>query len=1418
MRKLILFAPLAVALTAVAAFAAADMAGYCQAPSTVTTAIPPNVLLMVDGTGSMSTYAYNSTSTPYDPNKAYEGYFDPEQEYVQESNGIWVEKGNRVCTKTCTPTCEETNVAGTCGAKNSTWNGKTCSGKLGYPCCISTTISYCPEADNGNHLNYLNMERIDGIHWALTGGTPLGCNGTVANCDASQITKKPIYTGTTANTCYDDGTVVINGDTVNVPGGCIIKTNNGTQVRARWDRLTGNNGGLLYKLQGLPIQPRIGLMLFDSTTAATAVSGNVLIGDFKPTSPSPPSYDAAHPYQNTIAAVNAKNPGNSTATGPALRAAQAYFAQQSAVNGGPAPQTVTSGVADPATRWKNPLYQCNDKNNDGTCTSDEMVLMTCANNFIILLSDGEWNIGEDPVTAAYEMHKLGFSNPALPSGETRRINTIYSIGLWLTPGAGERAMQHIAMYGGFDTNNGTRDWPGGTTQLPNTSLTVALPITSQTVSYPDWDKNKDGIPDNYLLANSASEIKNQIAAIILDLFKKPSSGTAVSVLGGSEGSGAFILQTLFQPKRGFKVGEVAWTSDLMSYWYYMDPYFTSMYIHEDTVREGATATPPYTLLDLQQDYITSLKYNPVKDQTLASLWEGSVSTANERGERSLDTSRAIWRAGLNLWWTKPADRTVYTSLDGSTLMKFDTTPENSTDPAPGAVLAPYLGQSSSTDAEAIIKYVRGSDCVDASGADCTCNTPGCGCTDDKGDPCSCGDPACTGGAKIGRSRTVGTGVCSVGTNDNSGRRSPCVDDTDCPTNETCKLETHVWKMGDIVSSTPLSMSPGALNTYNLQPPYGYNDQSYGRYIRSNDYQNRQLVFAGANDGMLHAFWLGKLLQKWPGKDRTKWWQVAKLEGGTGPGGIGTEAYAFIPKNVLPYLQYLKEEDYCHIYMVDGPITLADAAINPSLSPSSTCKDENYWDCPKITTMKTGSPNDVDFAKTSWRAVLIGSMGIGGATCNAATANSNRIQTPLAVNGQDVGWSSYFALDVTDQTAPKLLWEFAHSDLGVTNVGPAIVRVGGTDRRCSDSGMSCSTNSGCGTGAQCVGTNGRWFAVLASGSTGPIDNGEFKGLSDKTLKLFILDLKTGELVRTIDTGAIGIANAFSGAISDSTIDLERDQPWQGGNYQHDALYIGYVRNVTQGGVLRLVINDDSDPAHWTVSNVFADGVLGPVTASIATTLERKAGKLWLYFGEGRYFYRQDDTGVPSSPTATPIQRRFFGVQDPCFDNATRAIVSTCSPLQLSDLQDQSTPDPTLATGKRGWYIRLNAADSTSSAERVTAGATIDPQGGIYFTSFVPTSDICSLGGKFRLWVVDYATGGKVRYRLQGRVLLQASTGEIKEVDLSSALTGITVTGGATAGVTIGAGTSTDWMSGMPSQQRPVGNPLPGFRGFMHIQEE
>ncbi len=401
----------------------------------------------------------------------------------------------------------------------------------------------------------------------------------------------------------------------------------------------------------------------------------------------------------------------------------------------------------------------------------------------------------------------------------------------------------------------------------------------------------------------------------------------------------------------------------------------------------------------------------------------------------------------------------------------------------------------------------------------------------------------------------------------------------------------VWKLGDIVSSTPKVQGWIKLNGYNLDPPSGYGDTSYQKYLDSIEYKKRGMVYVGANDGMLHAFKLGSPETANSTTDKFLISQLCDDINGNGKcdvgetpaANLGKEIWSYIPKNSLPYLKYLTDPNYCHLFYVDATPYLVEASIN---MPSDCTTGVNST-CPRETTfIKDAQDKDtrnLDMSKTSWRTIVIGGMGQGGAcrkvtggacatgNCSHTTSTSctvdancpagekcllNCVKTPImdpVDNAKGLGYSSYFALDVTNPGSPSLLWEFseanipdANKGLGFSTSGPAVVRIGNR------------------------GQNGNWYAVFASGPTGPIDTGlrQFMGKSDQNLRLFVVDMKTGALVRTIDTG---LSNAFGGSLATATVDTDRWRPDRPGNYQDDVFYVGYTqRSGTNwvGGVLRV----------------------------------------------------------------------------------------------------------------------------------------------------------------------------------------------------------------------------------------------------------
>jgi type IV pilus assembly protein PilY1 len=409
--------------------------------------------------------------------------------------------------------------------------------------------------------------------------------------------------------------------------------------------------------------------------------------------------------------------------------------------------------------------------------------------------------------------------------------------------------------------------------------------------------------------------------------------------------------------------------------------------------------------------------------------------------------------------------------------------------------------------------------------------------------------------------------------------------------------------------------------------------------------------------------------------------------------------------------------------------------------------------------------------------------------------------------KDVGYSSYFALDVTDPESPKYLWEFygqassgdMTGKLGYSTTGPAIVRVS-AKQGTTGSYVAHPDHS----------KNGKWYAIFASGPTGPIDtaNHQFKGQSDQQLRLFVVDLATGVLVRTIEnmydpspiSGAPSPVTlptyAFGGSLATSVIDTDRWNSSSDGFYTDDAVYIGYTQATsssgpwTSGGVLRLTLkgNTDSskslmsDPADWFVSPVLSG--TGPVTTSVTKLQDRNNKLMWLYFGTGRYYYKMDDL---------PNQQTLYGVKEPCYytldrgarmpnlnrtgGNNANAIDPTCydsvSNTLTNPIVDQTgsattAPASTLSATAPGWLINLDAASGGSLTERVITDPIAAGSGAVFFTTFKPNSDLCKYGGDSLIWALNYATGGvPPAASMQGKALMQVSTGAFAEISLSTA---------------------------------------------------
>jgi len=305
---------------------------------------------------------------------------------------------------------------------------------------------------------------------------------------------------------------------------------------------------------------------------------------------------------------------------------------------------------------------------------------------------------------------------------------------------------------------------------------------------------------------------------------------------------------------------------------------------------------------------------------------------------------------------------------------------------------------------------------------------------------------------------------------------------------------------------------------------------------------------------------------------------------------------------------------------------------------------------------------------------------------------------MLVSGLGAGGRGVFALDVTDPSvfseanaAQIVKWEFTSAndpDLGYTFGRPSIVKL----------------------------NNGNWGAIFGNGynNTGSGQSG-----------IFIVDLKTGAVVRKLLTG-FGSAGTPNGIGSIVAVDTD-------GNDTADTVYGGDLT----GRLWKFDISDPN-PANWQIANagspLFHASVAGvdqPITTAPEITVHPVSGYL-LFFATGQYI----DVNDPS----TTGQQTLYGVWDNGTPNLQRSNLvqqAVTGVVSLGGNNYRTVSNNPINWGTDfGWYL-----DLPTSGERVA----VDPiirDGRIVFTTLIPDSSPCTAGGTGWLMELDFKTGGQL----------------------------------------------------------------------------
>jgi type IV pilus assembly protein PilY1 len=636
-------------------------------------------------------------------------------------------------------------------------------------------------------------------------------------------------------------------------------------------------------------------------------------------------------------------------------------------------------------------------------------------------------------------------------------------------------------------------------------------------------------------------------------------------------------------------------------------------------------------LDMDTDLILEMTYDQAQgtrvNKYLDANSDGVKDSSTPSATTALEYIKPIWKAGEKLWATSPSSRTIYTTIDGFNGVEFTTANLTS--------IEPYLRAADSTEAANIMNWIRGDDLA--------------GITD-------AGHP---GGY---RERTI-----------------------------TINGVTNVWKLGDIIYSTPTTVG-APMENYDLI----YGDASYTAFRYG--YINRQkVVYVGANDGMLHAFNAGCYNES----NHTFYPDVNGSGGCTsGSHTLGQELFAFIPRTLLPHLRWSTEPDYTHVYYVDSK--------------------------PKVTDVKIFSADTTHI--NGWGTILIGSLRFGGKDISWTSGGTSYSASP-----------EYFALDITDPLNPYLLWTFSDPDLGLGMSYPAIAHI-----------KSGSTH--------------KWYAVFGSGATN-FDSGS-NLIAFQSGHVFVLDLGSGGTDGKISTWtensnfwkiATGNATAFlSDAISvDANIDNKADVMYIGENYKQGGTWNALMKRITTSN------GAQTDPSQWVLSTLAdVNSIAGnnddvkKITAAPSIAVDDR-WNFWVYFGTGQFYGLADKNHTDTGG--------FYGIKDDCYDGSC-----TTSYTNLLDVSGASVGAdlsvsgvtggcgsgisswPSLLTASYacdGWSMYFkNLAESTdftgtalSHAGERSVSKPLVLGGMVMFATYIPGVDECSYEGESNVYALYYKTG-------------------------------------------------------------------------------
>jgi type IV pilus assembly protein PilY1 len=782
-----------------------------------------------------------------------------------------------------------------------------------------------------------------------------------------------------------------------------------------------------------------------------------------------------------------------------------------------------------------------------------------------------------------------------------------------------------AKYGGFETGENDTDLDPNTQTIGGTSTTTDE----------DWDEDGDGTPDTYTLGNQPANMVAGLSNVFDEVANRVASGSAAAVqAGSSRGIGGFY-QALYEPQIVVDSDAVLWSGNLYAWFIDADGVF-----YEDTCNNLVAVGPSncdkvFTADDAQ----IRTRFDVVAEQLMVDRYSHDGSTF--LGSVSIRNVSALWSAQdeLAALTNVTTQRTFSSSADGGRYIFTWIDSDQDGSVASGEQINFDDNRFTGSSISEIERYLG----LDSSNL------------------------------------TIAPDIVNYIRGEEgavSGWRTRTIDANGDGTDEALRL-------GDIVHSSPLAVGRPE-EDYSTR----YSDTTYTAF-RQQYRDRRVMIYAGANDGMLHAFNGGFY------DEDTNGFQTQTGAGETSHP-LGSEIWAYVPQNLLPHLRWLTQTEYSHVYYVDG-------------SPESF--DVNIF------------PDDADHPG-GWGTILVVGFRLGG--------GDQTIDLDSDTDGDlsdDVTFRSAFVvLDITNpEIPPTLLAEITDPGLGFATSEPSVFK----NRK---AGVSGSFNAP---------LSNQWYLALGSGPGGATgtdkDSALIDMVSNQNAQVFVVDLNT--LVSTGTTSVVaydsGESTSFIGGLS--AVDWD-------GDYDDDTVYFGTVGGTvaSPSGNLRRLRPGGSFSTLLT-------GVSGRAFAHTPVTVKDAQNNHWVFGGTGRllaasdlatsdletFYAIKEPLNTSGSPDYSSVAKsNLEDVTDiRVFSDGVVTNTSGTTPITVNGLSVSTFSALELALrNDQGWFREFSPPGSrTTQPPTVTNDA-------LFITVVHPDSgSVCEVSGDSFIYLLDFSTG-------------------------------------------------------------------------------